>query len=210
MRRWMFLLCWLCSIQVYAQTTGYKPVADLAAFRQTFARAAQQTQSIQADFVQEKNLSMLADKIVSKGKFWFKKENKVRMEYTQPSYYLMVMNGGNMLMKDKEGGRGASTRGNKLLGMINRITVDCIQGNVLNSTDFSAKVLENAGNYRLELTPAAKGLKQYFSAINLTVDKKDHSVTKIEMLEAGGDNTVISFLHKQLNVNIPDEVFAVK
>lgn len=210
MRRWMFLLCWLCSIQVYAQTAGYKPVADVAAFRTAFAAAAQQTQSIQADFIQEKNLSMLADKIVSKGKFWFKRENRVRMEYSQPSYYLMVMNGKDIFTKDGERSHRTATRGNKLFGQINRITVDCVQGNVLNNPDFRASVLENARYYRLELTPVAKGMQQYFKAINLTVDKKDHGVTQIEMLEAGGDNTVISFLHKQLNVNIPDAVFAAK
>jgi hypothetical protein len=38
-----------------------------------FATASQKINSVQSDFVQEKNLSMLSEKIVSKGKFWFKK-----------------------------------------------------------------------------------------------------------------------------------------
>jgi len=64
---------------VRAQHPGYRPVTDLAVFKEKFAAASRQTQSIKADFVQEKNLSLLTEKITSKGKFWFKKDKLVRM-----------------------------------------------------------------------------------------------------------------------------------
>jgi outer membrane lipoprotein-sorting protein len=210
MCRWILLCCFLYALNGYAQTGGFKPVADATAFKQQFARASQATQSIQADFVQEKELSMLSDKIVSKGKFWFRKENKVRMEYQQPSYYLMIMNGKDIITRDAQRQNKVSARGNKLFEQINRITVDCVQGNVLNNPDFSSKVLENAQYYRLELTPVSKALQQYFKAIHLLVDKKDYSVAQIIMQENGGDNTSISFLHKQMNVPVADAVFTVK
>ncbi|GAA0541251.1 outer membrane lipoprotein carrier protein LolA [Chitinophaga japonensis] len=197
-------------MQAYAQTGGFKPVANLEAFKQQFAKAAQNTQSIQADFVQEKHLSMLSDKIVSKGKFWFRKENKVRMEYQQPSYYLMIMNGKNIITRDGQRQNRVNTAGNKLFEQINRITVDCVRGNVLNNPDFKAAVLENAQHYRLDLTPVSKALQQYFKTIQLLVDKQDYSVSRIIMLEPGGDHTTISFLHKQMNVDIPDAVFTAK
>lgn len=210
MRRWLLILgCIICVLPVMAQS-GFKPVADVAAFKQQFAKASQSTQSIQCDFVQEKNLSMLADKIVSKGKFWFKKENKVRMEYAQPSYYLLIMNGKDIKVKDGQKENRVSTKGNKLFEQINKITVDCVQGNIVNNADFNTRVLENGQSYLLEMTPVNKALAQYFKSIHLLVDKKDYSVSKIEMYEAGGDDTTISFLHKQLNVNIADAVFAVK
>jgi outer membrane lipoprotein-sorting protein len=202
----------LCGVvQANAQQhPGYKPVTDVAGFKQQFATASRQTQSIQCDFVQEKNLSMLADKITSKGKFWFKKENKVRMEYTTPSYYLLVMNGKDIRTKDGQKESHVSTKGNKLFEQINRITVDCVQGNVVDNADFKTTILESAAGYLLEMTPVNKQLSQYFKTIVLLVDRKDLTVNKIEMYEAGGDNTTISFLHKQLNVNIPDATFAAK
>lgn len=210
MRRWLLILgCIVSALPVMAQT-GFKPVADVATFKQQFAKASQATQSIQCDFVQEKNLSMLADKITSKGKFWFKKENKVRMEYAQPSYYLLVMNGKDIKVKDGQKENRVSTKGNKLFEQINKITIDCVQGNIVNNADFNTRVLENGQSYLLEMTPVNKALSQYFKSIHLLVDKKDYSVSKIEMYEAGGDDTSISFLHKQMNVNIADAVFAVK
>ena len=211
MRRWILLLsCIVFIINTQAQTPGFKAVADAAAFKTQFAKASQNTQSIQSDFVQEKNLSMLSDKIVSKGKFWFKKDNKVRMEYSTPSYYLLVMNGRDIKTKDGQKESHVSAKGNKMFEQINKMTVDCVQGNVLNSADFSSRILENTQSYLLELTPVNKTLAQYFKTIHLLVDKKDYSVSAIQMFEAGGDDTSINFSHKQLNVNIPDAVFAVK
>lgn len=212
MRKWIIALLMMCSVATSnaQQHPGYKPVADVAGFKQQFATASRQTQSIQCDFVQEKNLSMLADKITSKGKFWFKKENKVRMEYNTPSYYLLVMNGKDIKTKDGQKESHVSTKGNKLFEQINKITVDCVQGNVVDNPDFKTTILENSTGYLLNMVPVNKQLGQYFKTIVLLVDKKDLTVNKIEMYEAGGDNTTITFLHKQLNVNIPDATFAAK
>ncbi|WP_245752749.1 outer membrane lipoprotein carrier protein LolA [Chitinophaga arvensicola] len=197
------------SLQIQAQT-GFKPVSDMAAVKQQFAKAAQNTQSIHCDFVQEKNLSMLSDKIVSKGEFWFQKDNKVRMEYKQPSRYLLVINGKDIRIRDAQKESKVSGKSNKLFEQINKITIDCVRGTVLDNADFTTKATENAQYYRLEMTPVNKVMKEYFQTIVLLVDKQDYSVSKITMAESSGDDTTISFLHKQLNTTIPDAVFSLK
>lgn len=204
----MMAVCCM-ALQVAAQT-GFKPVANLDQFKKEFTAAAQQTQSVKSDFVQEKYLSMLSDKITSKGKFWFKKENRVRMEYASPTFYLMIINGKNVRIKDARSDKNISTGGNKLFEQISRITADCVQGNVLNNKDFTAKVQENAQQYLLQLAPVAKGMKDFFSSIELLVDKKDLGVTKIVMYEASGDRTEMIFTKKERNAPIPDEMFALK
>lgn len=209
MRRWIFIACCLLTLQASAQS-GFKPVADMDAFKQQFSKAAQSTLTIKSDFVQEKNLSMLSEKIVSKGKFWFKKENKVRMEYTSPTYYLMVINGSDFRIRDSKTDKHISARSNKLFEQISKITADCVNGNVLNNKDFSTKVSESAQFYRLEMTPVTKTLKDFFASIELLADKKDMSVVKIIMHEKSGDDTSISFTKKELNVTLPDDIFALK
>src|SRR5437868_8656775 len=92
MRKLLFLAFILLSSTLFAQHTGYTPVTDTATFKQQFAAASQRVNSIKSDFVQEKNLSMLSEKITSRGKFWFKKDNMVRMEYSEPFQYLMILN----------------------------------------------------------------------------------------------------------------------
>ncbi|MBS1742040.1 MAG: outer membrane lipoprotein carrier protein LolA [Bacteroidetes bacterium] len=202
------ILC--CGFTVKAQYPGYTSLNDLGTFKSAFAVAAQKTSSIKSDFVQEKNLSMLSEKIISKGKFWFKKENQVRMEYTNPFEYLMVINKDKVFIKDGQKQNTISTKSNKLFQQINKITVDCVQGNVLNNTDFTIRVFENKTTYLIEMSPMAKNLKDFFKTIIVTVDKKDYTVSNIEMDENSGDNTIIRFSNKEMNTNLPDALFAIK
>ena len=205
----LFISLFTACISLKAQYPGYTQLADLIKFREQFSAASQKTSSLKSDFVQEKNLSMLSEKIISKGKFWFKKDNLVRMEYNHPFQYLVVINKNNVLIKDGQKENKISTSSNKLFQQVNKIIVDCVQGTALNNTDFKVKVFENNLSYLVELSPTAKGLTNYFKNINILVDKKDYSVIKIEMHELSGDYTNINFINKELNVNIPDALFAI-
>jgi outer membrane lipoprotein-sorting protein len=202
------LLC--MAIAVQAQYAGYSPVVDLAKFKVDFAVAAQKTNSIKSDFVQEKNLSMLSEKITSKGKFWFKKESQVRMEYNQPFQYLMILNKDKVFVKDGQKENKVSAKSNKLFQQINKMMIDCMQGTALNNTDFKTRVFENKTTSLVELTPVVKGMKELFKFINVVVDKKDFSVVSIQMQELSGDNTTIRFTNKELNAALSDSLFAIK
>ena len=193
-----------------AQPAGYTPVSDLAGFKAQFSAIAKKTETIKSDFVQEKNLSMLSEKITSNGKFWFKKNNLLRMEYIKPYSYLMILNKDNMYIKDGPKENKMSTKSSKLFHQINKITIDCVQGDVFNNSDFVTKVYEKKGTYAVELSPVSKSLKDFFKSINVIIDKKDYSVTTIEMNESSGDNTIIHFTNREINTAIPDALFAIK
>ena len=198
------------AVALKAQYAGYTPVADLAKFKADFSVATRKASSIKSDFVQEKNLSMLSEKIISKGKFWFKKESQVRMEYSQPYQYLMIINKDKVFVKDGQKENKISTKSNKLFQQINKIMIDCMQGTALNNPDFTTKVFENKNTSLVELTPVTKGLTALFKSINIIVDKKDFSVSSIAMQELSGDNTLIRFTNKELNVTIQDALFIIK
>lgn len=194
----------------HAQYPGFSPVADLAKFKTEFAAASQRTTSIKADFTQEKNLSMLSEKIISKGNFWFKKDSRVRMEYNTPFKYLMILNKDKVYVKDGTKESRVSTKSNKMFQQINKIMLDCMQGTTLDNTDFKTRVFENKNNALVELTPVTKGMKEMFKSINVVVDKKDFSVLSIQMQELSGDNTIMRFTNKELNAPIPDTLFDIK
>ena len=42
------------------------------------------------------------------------------------------------------------------------------------------------------------------------IDKKEYAVSKIEMHEPSGDNTVITFSNRELNSNLADALFAIR
>ncbi|MEO6220779.1 MAG: outer membrane lipoprotein carrier protein LolA [Ginsengibacter sp.] len=202
-------MIFIAGISAKAQYPGYSPVADLKKFKVDFSAATQKSSSIKSDFVQEKNLAMLSEKIVSKGQFWFKKESRVRMEYKQPFTYLMILNKDKIFVKDGQKENKISTRSNKLFRQINKIMIDCMQGTTLSNPDFKTRVFENKNASLVELTPLTKGLKELFKTINVIVDKKDFSVNSILMQENSGDNTLIRFNNKELNASIADALFII-
>ncbi|HAO45429.1 MAG TPA: outer membrane lipoprotein carrier protein LolA [Ferruginibacter sp.] len=205
----LILLALLVTTGVKAQYPGYNTVTDVAKFKTEFSAATQKTTSIKSDFTQEKNLAMLSEKIISRGNFWFKKDSRVRMEYNQPFKYLMILNRDKVYVKDGQKESKVSTKSNKLFQQINRIMIDCMQGTMLSNTDFSTRVFENRSTALIELSPQTKGLKELFKSINVVVDKKDFSVTSIEMKEISGDYTIMRFTNKEPNASIPDALFSI-
>jgi outer membrane lipoprotein-sorting protein len=211
MHKFLFIFILLTAgLFAEAQYAGFSPVADLTKFKTAFSAATQKTTSVKADFTQDKNLSMLSEKITSKGNFWFKKDSRVRMEYNQPFKYLMILNKDKVYVKDGQKESKVSTKSNKMFQQINKMMIDCMQGTMLENTDFKTRIFENKNNALVELTPVAKGMKELFKSINVIVDKKDFSVLSIEMNELSGDNTIMRFTNKELNASIPDTLFDIK
>jgi len=192
-----------------AQYSGYTLLANTSAFKEQFAEASQKMTSMSCNFVQEKNLSMLSEKISSKGRFWYKRDNRIRMEYQDPFEYLMILNNDKVYIKDGQNENTISTRSNQLFRQINSVMIDCVKGTALSSQDFSIRLFENGQFYLVELSPSAKSMKAFFKNINIIVDKKDYSASAIEMFELSGDNTLIHFLNKKLNTPIADELFTI-
>ena len=211
MHKWfLFLLLLESSFGLRAQPSGYTPIKDLAKFKEQFAAIAKKTETIKSDFSQDKNLSMLSEKIVSKGKFWFKKPDLLRMEYEKPYEYLMVLNKDNMVIRDGKKINRINIRSNKVFQQINKITVDCVQGTVLNNPDFVTKVYETDHTYLIELAPVAKALKEFFKNIEVIIDKKEYAVSTIIMNEQSGDNTTLHFIDREFNTSLPYALFVVK
>lgn len=206
----LLVMCSLMlTLQASAQYAGYKSISDLAAFKKQFAVESAKVQSITSDFVQQKELLALTETITSSGKFWFKRSNRVRIDYTKPFIYRMVMNGDKMMVKDDQKESRINVKSNKLFQQVNKIMIDCVQGTILDSKDFTTRVFENDKTYLLEMTPVSKTLKEFFQTIVLSVEKKDYSVKSIDMNEPSGDKTTITFSNKVLNAQVADEVFAL-
>lgn len=207
--RLFLILFFACLAVSYceAQYPGYSPVKDLTAFKRDFQENSTRIKTISSNFSQEKVLTSLTEKITSYGKFQFKRDNRVRLEYTKPFAYLMIMNGDNMLVRDDKKENRMDMKSNKLFQQINRILMDCIQGNIMNSKDFTSRVFEGEKTFLLEMTPASKALKGFFQNIVLKIDKTDYSLVSMQMNEPGGDLTSLIFTDKKINVDISDETF---
>jgi outer membrane lipoprotein-sorting protein len=189
---------------------GYKPVKDTLAFKQKMEAQSKLVNTIESDFTQEKYLSVMSEKIITKGHFLFKKVNMLRWEYTTPLKYLIAINKDKMYIKDNGKVSKYDINSNKMFKSINEMMVNTVQGNLLTSKDYKAKYYENEKFYLLELTPLQKGAKDFLKVIQLYIDKTDYAVVKVKMIEPSDDYTMIDFSNRKTNQPIGDEKFIVK
>ncbi|MCK4289203.1 MAG: outer membrane lipoprotein carrier protein LolA, partial [Bacteroidales bacterium] len=188
--------------------SSYKAIEDISLFKSNLAEMSRKTNTIKSDFIQEKNLSFLSEKIISKGLFYFKKENKIRWQYTEPFDYLIIINDDKIFIKDEDKESKYDMGSNKIFNEINKIITGCVQGKILNNDkDYKIEYYENDNFYYVKLTPYSEKMKEFLSNIDIYFDKKDLSVSKLEMIELLGDYTKIEFLNKKLNEEIPDKEF---
>jgi outer membrane lipoprotein-sorting protein len=206
----LLLFCSFSLCAAYAQPKGYKQLANVAAFQQSLAKSTAALQTLQSDFVQTKHLSLLADKITSKGKFYYRKEDKVRIEYTSPFQYLLVMNGGQILVKDEQKTSHINARSSRMMQSINRIMIDCMRGSVFANQEFKVSAFENGGGYLLSLAPANDAMKKMFKQIDVYLTKTSLDVDRLTMTEQGGDYTDMDFTHAQHNIALNDALFKVR
>lgn len=204
------LCCLLAGTAVWAQPKGFQQLKDVNGFRQSLSRSNAEVQTISSDFMQVKNLSLMAEKIRSKGKFYFQKEDKVRIEYTSPFQYLLIMNGGQLMVKDEQKASHINTKNSKAMQSVNRVIMDCMRGTVFQNPDFKTAAYENSQSYLLSLLPATEAMKKMFAQIDVYMAKKSFDVSRLTMTEAAGDFTDMDFSNTQHNIKLNEALFKVK
>jgi outer membrane lipoprotein-sorting protein len=202
----------LICVQVgIAQETGFNPLKDVKGFTIKFNENVKNLNTIKSDFVQEKHLSFMDDNIVSKGIFRYKKEKKLRLEYTTPFKYLMVLNNDKIYIKEGSNKTNKfDTRSNKLFKQINDMLMNTMNGSVLNGKDYFITYYENGDEYLLELIPQDKSVLELIQKLRIYIDKKKMNVCKVRIIEKSGDYTLMRFLNVQQNIEVKDEEFVVR
>lgn len=210
MRNTAIIVFLLISLSAAAQPAGFKKLEDVSSFKTSLAKANANLQDISSDFKQVKNLSLLAEKIQSKGKFYFMKEDKVRIQYTEPYTYLMVMNGTRMLVKDEQKTNKINTGNSKMMQSVNRVMVDCMRGTVMSNPDFKVSAYHNGKQYLLSMIPASPEMKKMFEQVDVYMNKTGFDVEKLVLTEKGGDYTSMDFYNTKHNSSLNEVLFKVK
>lgn len=205
----LFLLFLLAGFSL-SGAAQYRPVADVAAVKSRFAAASRQITSFTADFDQVKSLRMLSEKLRSKGKFYFKRNNLVRMEYTSPYQYLMIINGNKVSIKDGQKVNKMSAGSNRTFQQVNQLMMDCISGTVFDNKNFTVQLLESGSNYMADLTPVTKEMKALFKSVKVVMSKTGFVVSQVQMTDTKGDNTTINYSSQKINTAVTDALFAIR
>jgi len=206
----MPLACALFFLKVPAQVPD-TPMKDIAGFKEKLVTMSSRVNTIESDFVQVKNLSVLANKITSRGNFCYRKENNIRWEYLQPYRYLIIISNGKIFIKEDKSQKQYDIQSNKMFQEMNKFISGCIQGDILkNDKEFRVEYFEDDKNYFVSLVPHAEKMREMLNEVQIWFSRNDLTVSRITMIEAGGDYTKIEFTNKKLNTDIPLEKFSFK
>ncbi len=168
------------------------------------------TATISSEFIQVKEMAMLNEKITSQGRFYFKREKKLRWEYTSPYSYIIVFTNDMITVKSDDQVNRFNLQSNKVFREINRIILGSIQGTLLmDDLNFKASYSESKDSYMVRLQPLAQQIRESLAGIVIWFNRVDLTVNRLELLEPGGDVTAIRFVNQSINQPVGDEKFVV-
>lgn len=190
---------------------GMKKIDPVGEFNGRLAQAATKIRSIESDFVQVKYLDVFSEKITSKGKFYFKREDMICLEYTHPMDYLMVINGQKLKIVSDGRSNVVNLGTNQLMAGMKGMLAGCMVGDLTRlSVDYQLEYFEDAGHYLVKVRPLNKNVQAYLTEIDIRFEKKDMSVKSLRLVESGKDYTEYEFTDRKYNTLTTDEKFVVR
>ena len=210
MNRLMYVIgCLLLCVTMVAQSYQAATEAQKKEIIDKITQASSAMKTMSCDFTQEKELSFMNDKVTSEGKMLYKQPDKIRWEYTKPQAYVFAMDGKNIFVNFGNNQQSVPARSSKLFSGISDIIIGGVSGaGLIDSPDFSSQFSVGTNNYLVTLTPLKKEVQDLFSKIQLYINKTDSRISEVELIEKGGDKTLIRLKNTQINTTINDEVFS--
>ncbi|MCQ2194908.1 MAG: outer membrane lipoprotein carrier protein LolA [Paludibacteraceae bacterium] len=172
--------------------------------------------SIESDLTMTKHKNLLKRDMVSKGKFYYSKPDKVCMDFEKTRDSKYIINGEKMLMSVTGAKSVRNISSNPMMQEMYKVVSSSMTGNLQAlQGDYEMEYLQNATHYMVKITPK-NAVKKLIERIELMLLKSDYSVESMKIVEPlknkkqDADFTQYSFENKKLNVNIPASMFDIK
>ncbi|MDP9361081.1 MAG: outer membrane lipoprotein carrier protein LolA [Acidobacteriota bacterium] len=172
--------------------------------------AQKNTNTLEADFLQEKTLALLARPEVSTGRFVYSKPNNVLWTYDAPKRVTMLIANGMLTTFYPD------------LNKAERIEVKRYQDRIFKYMGASGAIDEMGAwfnftftntsakpYYVLDLDPKSKTIAKRVRHIKIFIDKKTYLTTQFEYTEGDGDKTRYEFLNIKINAPVAQSRFSL-
>jgi len=174
----------------------------------TLTEAATAMQTLQCRFVQQKTSSMLAEPTVSEGTMHYASPDRLRWEYTSPYAFALIVDGEKIVrVADGKAEELDAKSGRMYQGLVNVILGSASGKNLFGATMFDIVLFDDGDFWKVDMTPKRRDMKRMFSQLVFRFDKKTNTISRVEMKDAGGDQTEIRFEGIVLNEMIDKQIF---
>ena len=181
---------------------GLVPLQAMAGRQETSAKV----RSVQADFVQEKNLKILVRPIISTGRFVFQSPGNLRWEYTTPFRSVLLMYDGRIRKFSERDGALVEEQGLQLDAMqvvLGEIS-GWLDGRFSDNAAFSTEIRDAK---TVILTPKEEGMRSFISRIELKLADQAGLLDSVTIFEGPDSLTRLTFSHAVLNQPVAEELF---
>ncbi|WP_289065523.1 outer membrane lipoprotein carrier protein LolA [uncultured Alistipes sp.] len=175
-------------------------------------RSASSLKTMQCDFTQTRELSMLSDRMISHGTMYYQQSGtKFRWEYLRPYKYAFVLNGRQVMMQSSDRTDIMDTSANRIFREIAGLMMNTLTGKCLtDASGFTVRMSVEKDFWIAELTPVRRELSQFFACIRLYFDAGKQIVVKVEITDNNKDRTRIELKNIRTDIDIDESVFTVR
>ncbi|MBK5260889.1 MAG: outer membrane lipoprotein carrier protein LolA [Thermoanaerobaculia bacterium] len=213
MSKRFFIAAALCALTVSTPLAAAKKAAPVTL--QSVIRKVQEqqkkTQTLQANFKQEKELALLSKPEVSSGTFVFSKPNNVLWSYDAPRRVQMLIAGGKLttyypdLSKAEQiDVRRFEDRIFKYMGASGAID------ELARFFDFTFTDTATNPMWVLDLTPKNRAVARRVKRIKIWIAKDTYITSKFEYVEGDGDITRYEFMNVKINQPVEQARFSLR
>ncbi len=195
-----------CLIQSMSLAQSFRPAGDPARILSELKKASQATNTLQADFKEQKFLSVLKNSQLSSGTFHYQKKDKMRWEQQRPSNYVILINGDRLRVQEAGKEKNVAAAG-RMAAQIKELMLGLVNGDFQDNRAFSQTCLENSERYQIILTPTSNRLKKMYSKISLVFSRSSLRLGELTFFEKSGDKSIMTFTNEKINGQIPEGVF---
>ena len=187
-----------------------KKIDNQQAFEQRLEQSTKAVTSIESTFTQVKHLDVFDNDITLKGKFYYKHNNKICLDYTGSLDYTIVINGGKLKIVDNGKKTIVNLTSNKTMKEMQGMLTACMSGDISQlSSAYELEYFEDSKHFLVIVKPKSKVVQEYIKDFHIYFNKKDMSVDKLRISENATDYTDYIFSNKKFNSLQNDERFSV-
>lgn len=168
--------------------------------------AAENVNAVQADFIQEKHLPILAAPLVSKGRLAYRRPDDLRWEYTAPVKSVLVIHDGEsrrFVQSDQGLVEDSSVRMQAMQFVMPEIS-SWLSGRFQDNALFTASL---SGENRIVLLPKEAGMARFIQRIEMVMANTPGVIKEVLIFESETAYTRMLFENTRVNPDLDDRLF---
>ena len=170
--------------------------------------ALNQIHSMECDFQQEREVSVLTEKGISRGKLYYIKDQVLLWQYNMPDHSGFLMQKEKITILDRTGNAIPDSGPGGLFGNIGRIILMGMSGDLMEkSEDFVPSYVDSEEYIHIRLTPVQRELRRLFTGLDLFFSKENYMIQTVVVHEAYGDKTTVRLGNYRINKPLDSSLF---